>query len=175
MDSEFKKAHGITNKKVYLGVASFWGERKGFDAFLQLSQMLDEDEIIVLVGLDAHQTQELPANIIGIERTNSVRELAEIYTAADVFLNPTVEEGLGLVNIEAIACGTPVVTYQTGGSPECVTEKSGKVVPKGDVQALLDAARSMRVDPLDLERDAARFDKNQKYREYLDFYKRCLG
>ncbi len=173
-ESDFRTRHGIESKRLYLGVASIWDRRKGFDTFLKLSEMLRDDEVIVMVGLADHQLSLLPENIIGIKRTNSVKELAEIYSAADVFLNPTMEEGLGLVNIEALACGTPVVTYNTGGSPECVSTQSGIVVPKGDINALLAAARSVSLRKEDILSDAQKFDKSKKYTEYLKFYERCL-
>lgn len=171
---DFRQKNQIQNKKMYLGVASFWDRRKGFDTFIKLAHMLKDDEVIVLVGLDEEQLKNLPQKIIGIKRTNSVKELAEIYSSADVFLNPTVEEGLGLVNIEAIACGTPVVTYNTGGSPECVSEKSGIVVPKGDISGMLKAARTIQLDRNTVILQSHKFDKEKKYIEYLNFYERCL-
>lgn len=172
--SNFRQAYDIGDKRLYLGVASFWDRRKGLDTFHQLAQKLNENEVIVLVGLDDKQLKSLPSQIIGIKRTNSVKELAEIYTAADVFLNPTVEEGLGLVNIEATACGTPVVTYNTGGSPECVSDSSGIVVPKGDIIELLNAARAINLNTENIVQDAQKFDKCTKYAEYLQLYKECL-
>ena len=173
-ESAFREKHGIGSKRMYLGVASAWGTKKGLDAFVEISGMLHDDEIIVLVGLSDKQLVMLPKNIIGIKRTNSIEELAGIYSAADVFLNPTLEEALGLVNIEALACGVPVVTYKTGGSPECITEQSGIVVPRGDAFALLNAARSVSLSKEQIVQDAKRFDKNKKYTEYLDFYERCM-
>ncbi len=172
--SAFREENSIAGKRMYLGVASFWDRRKGLDTFIKLAQMISDDEVIVLVGLNDEQIKTLPPQIIGIKRTNSVAELAAIYTAADVFLNPTIEEGLGLVNIEAIACGTPVVTYNTGGSPECVSENSGIVVPKGDIDALLSSARAINLNAENIVEDAQRFDKNKKYMEYLNLYERCL-
>ncbi len=172
--SNFRKDHSIENKRMYLGVCSFWDRRKGFDTFLKLSEMLRDDEVIVLVGVSEEQLQVLPGNIIGIKKTNSVQQLAEIYSAADVFLNPTIEEGLGLVNIEAISCGTPVVTYNSGGSPECISEKCGVVVPKGDIDALLGEARRISFPAEQVVSEAQRFDKNKKYEEYLQLYERCL-
>lgn len=172
--SNFKEKYSIKDKRVFLGVASFWDRRKGFDAFLELSKMINKDEVLVMVGLNNEQLKTLPDNIIGIERTNSVQELAEIYSAADVFVNPTSEDNYPTVNLEALACGTPVITYNTGGSPECISEKNGIVVPKGDLAALLHAARTVQSDRENIVRDAQRFDKRKKYIEYLEFYERCL-
>lgn len=168
--SDFRKKYNLENKRVYLGVASVWDRRKGFDTFLELSSMLNDDEMIVLVGLSEEQLNQLPGNIIGIKRTNSVKELAEIYTVADVFLNPTMEEGLGLVNIESLACGTPVITYNTGGSPECINEKCGTVVEKGDINGLLNAARNAQFSEEEILQRASRFDKKIKFEEYIKLY-----
>ena len=115
------------------------GENKGLDYFIKLAKLVNEDEIIVMVGLKEKQIKELPINIIGIPRTNSAKELAEIYSIADVFINPTLQEVLGLVNIEALACGTPVITFDTGGSPECIDESCGFVVEKDNLEALVDS------------------------------------
>lgn len=172
--SNFKEKHSINNKRVFLGVASIWDRRKGFDTFLELSKMINSDEALVMVGLNKEQLRLLPKNIIGIERTNSIQELAEIYSAADVFVNPTGEDNYPTVNLEALACGTPVVTYNTGGSPESISEGNGIVVPKGDVAALLNAARTVQPNRENIVRDAQRFDKRKKYIEYLEFYERCL-
>ena len=136
--------------------------------------MIDKNEVIVMVGVTKEQKKILPQNIIGIERTNNIQELAEIYSAADVFLNPTLEDNYPTVNLESIACGTPVVTYNTGGSPESISETSGAVVPKGDITALLKTARSLELDSEKVALEAQKFDKERKYKEYLQFYERCL-
>ena len=122
--NQFRRKYNLQNKKIILGVASIWDERKGLEDFIQLSEILGEQYAIVLVGLDKKQMKRLPENIIGIMRTNSPVELAEIYTAADVFMNPTYEDNYPTVNLEAQACGTPVITYRTGGSPESVPEEN---------------------------------------------------
>ena len=133
--SDFRQRYGIENKKMILGVANVWEERKGFDDFIKLSAMLDERYVIVLVGLNDKQLKKLPQNIIGMKRTNGQKELAEIYTAADVLVNPTYEDNYPTVNLEAQACGTTVITYRTGGSPESVPEEN--VVEVGDIVALM--------------------------------------
>ncbi len=134
--SNFRERYGLQNKKIVLGVASVWDERKGLNDFYKLSEMLDERFIIVLVGLTSKQLKTLPRKIIGITRTNNVKELAEIYTAADVFVNPTYEDNYPTVNLEAQACGTPVITYDTGGSPESA-KRYGEIVEVGNVEKLL--------------------------------------
>lgn len=133
--SNFRDKHGIQNKKMVLGVASPWSERKGLNDFIEMSRMLPDDYIIVLVGLTKKQIRFLPLNIIGIAKTNSAIELAEIYSSANVFVNPTYEDNYPTTNLEATACGTPVITYKTGGSPESVLPEN--VVEVGDISGLV--------------------------------------
>lgn len=136
--SDFRERYHIPEDKfVLLGVAFGWGMRKGLDVFVDLSQKLDTKKFqIVLVGTDDEVDKDLPKNIISIHRTQNQKELAEIYTAADLFVNPTREDNYPTVNMEAIACGTPVITFRTGGSPEIVREDSGVVVDYNDIDAL---------------------------------------
>lgn len=131
MPSDFRKRYGLENKKIVLGVASVWGERKGLNDFIKLSEMLDDTYAVVLVGLTKKQIKLLPKNILGITRTNSAKELAEIYTTANVFVNPTYEDNYPTTNLEAQACGTPGITYKTGGSVESVPEQN--IVEQGDI------------------------------------------
>lgn len=134
--SDFREKNGCENKYIVLGVANIWVYQKGLDVFIELSKRLDERFQVVMVGTDENVDRLLPDNIVSIHRTRNEAELAEIYSAADVFVNPTRQEVLGLTNIEALACGTPVVTFKTGGSPECIDETCGVVVPKDDIDAL---------------------------------------
>lgn len=136
--SDFREKHQIgEKKKILLGVAFGWGARKGLDISIELSKRLDPEKYqIVLVGTDAQVDKQLPSNIISVHRTQNQKELAEIYTAADVFVNPTREDNYPTVNMEAIACGTPVITFQTGGSPEMIDEKTGMAVDAGDISRL---------------------------------------
>ena len=136
---DFRKKHGLEGKRVILGVANVWDERKGLRDILKLAGQLNDGCHIVLVGLSPEQAKELPGNILAIPRTNSARELAQIYTAADVLINPTYEDNFPTVNLEARACGTRVVSYDTGGCRETLGE-GDTLVPKGDVDALLQAA-----------------------------------
>ncbi len=132
-ESDFRERYGLEDKFIVLGVASVWEKRKGLKYFIELSKMLSDDYKIVIVGVNENQKEELPKNILAITRTNNIKELAEIYTSADVFVNPTLEEVLGLTNLEALACGTPVITFNTGGSVECIDKLSGFIVEKKDL------------------------------------------
>ena len=134
--SNFREKHGLQDKKILLGVASIWEERKGLRDFVKLSDMLPAQYKILLVGVTAQQEKALPQNILALPRTNSPRELAEIYTAADLFVNPTYEDNYPTVNLEARACGTRIVCYDTGGCRETLGP-GDTLVKKGDVEALL--------------------------------------
>lgn len=130
--SSLRAGHNLGSRFVILGVASTWEPRKGLTDFFKLSKELDPDRYaIILIGLNKKQLANLPKGIIGIERTGSVDALAAYYTLADVFFNPTWEEALGMTNLEAMACGTPVVTYRSGGSPESLPRDLGVVVERG--------------------------------------------
>ena len=133
---EFKTKFSWSNKKIILGVASTWSQRKGLDDFIKLSALLPENYQIVLIGLSRKQQKGLPPNISGIPKTESTTELAQIYSAADVFVNPTWEDNYPTTNLEAIACGTPVITYRTGGSIEAISPACGSIVEKGNVKSL---------------------------------------
>lgn len=131
IESDFREKHNLSRKIIILGVSNVWNERKGYYDFIKLSKMLDNNYAIVMVGLSEKQLSEIPQKIIGFSRTNTQQELAEIYTAADVFFNPTYEDNYPTVNLEAQACGTPVLTYRTGGSPESVPPEN--VVDVGNI------------------------------------------
>ena len=127
----FRQEHGLENKRVILGVASVWEERKGLKDFIALSEMLDECYKIVLIGLTEEQITALPTNILGLPRTNSMQELAQAYTAADVFVNPSAEETFGMTAMEARCCGTEAIVYQDTACEEIVNQFGGIAVPKG--------------------------------------------
>lgn len=178
-ESNFRQKYCIsTDKSVLLGVAFGWGKRKGLDVFIELFKRLDREKYqIVLVGTDDKIDDQLPGGIISIHRTNDQKELAQIYSAADLFVNPTREEVLGMVNIESLACGTPVLTFRTGGSPEILDEYSGSVVPCDDIDALeKEIVRICETKPFkreDCVKRAAHFDMYKKFKEYISLYEDC--
>ena len=138
--SDFRDQYRIPlEKRIVLGVSFAWGHRKGLDCFIEMAKKLDSQYQIVLVGTDDKIDKILPENIISIHRTQNQKELAEIYTAADVFAMPTREENFPTVNLEALACGTPVVTFDTGGSSETLDSETGIVVPTNSVKEMIDA------------------------------------
>ena len=135
--SDFRKKYGLEDKKIVLGVSFGWRYSKGLDVFIDLANRLPEDYKVVLVGTNKDTDCQLPESIISIHQTQNQAELAEIYSAADVFANPTREENYPTVNMEALACGTPVVTFRTGGSPEIIDENCGSVVEYNNKDAML--------------------------------------
>ena len=171
-ESDFRQKYHCEDKKIVLGVAMGWGVRKGLDVFADLASRLPNDYQIVLVGGNEQIDRQLPSNVISIHRTQNQRELAEIYSVADVFVNPTREEVLGLVNIEALACGTPVVTFDSGGSPECIDDTCGIVIPRNDVRRMEQACRYICENrPFEVEaclRKASAFSKQERFRDYVD-------
>jgi len=167
---------GLDNQFILLGVASVWSPRKGLRDFIQLSQLLDSFFQIILVGLNKQQIKSLPSSIIAIERTESVSELSTIYAGSDIFINPTYEDNFPTTNLEALACGTPVITYRTGGSPEAIDDKTGIVVEKGNIQELIQAIKSIKVNGKASYSKACReraeklYNKEDRFNDYISLY-----
>lgn len=178
--SSIKDKLGLQNRFVILGVANIWEERKGLDDFIQLSREVTSDVIIILIGLSKKQMRVIPPNIIGVERTDSVNQLAEFYSSADIFLNLTKEDNFPTTNIEALACGTPVLTYRTGGSVEAVTPEVGFVVDQGDIGSILAAIQVVKTNGkekyISICRDHAvlHFRNSQCFTKYIDLYNSLL-
>ena len=128
---DFREKYGLEKKTILLGVASVWEERKGLKDFLALSSMLDDRYRIVLIGLSEEQRKNLPQNILGLPRTNSLEELAQAYTAADLFVNPSVEETFGMTAMEARCCGTEAIVYKDTACEEIVNQFGGIAVDRG--------------------------------------------
>lgn len=164
------------SSKVILGVASTWDRIKGLGDFIKLRSILSEKYKIVLIGLNQRQISSLPEGIMGLSRTNSIEELVKWYNRADVFVNPTYVDNFPTTNLEALACGTPVITYNAGGSPESIDEKTGRVVNKGDVNAIADAIESIlghgkgSYQSLCRRRALKNYEKQERYRDYLNLY-----
>lgn len=126
-ESDFKTKYNIEDKKMILGVASTWSDRKGYKDFIKLSETISDDVVLVMIGLNKKQIKNLPKNIVGFERTKTIDELVNAYNAADLYYNPTYEDNYPTTNLEALACKTPVITYNTGGSPESIDSTNGIV------------------------------------------------
>lgn len=176
-ESSFRKEYGIGNKRLILGVANVWTESKGIDDFLQLADILDDDYRIVLVGVSKRQKKNLKSNMLGIENTSNVRFLAGIYSTADVFVNTSVEETMGMTTVEALACGTPAIVYNATGIPEVLADMPEMVVPPHDiieVKRIIERVCEAGVEQEDLLNIARKFDKWKRFQEYLDLYREVL-
>ena len=176
-ESDFREKYGLTDKIILLGVASPWTKRKGLSVFVDLSEKLDSSYKIVLIGLDKEQIKRLPKNVLGITRTTNAEELAGIYTAADYLLNPSAEETMGLVTVEALACGTPVIVSNLTAVPEMITPECGVVVEENSGQGFYKVLceNKKTFTPESCINHAKTFDKNIKYAEYIEQYKKTIN
>lgn len=172
-ESNFRKTFHLEDKKIVLGVATAWADKKGLAEFCKLSEVLDDRYKVVLVGLTKSQINKLPPKVLAIERTNNVKELAEIYTAADVFLNPSREETMGLTTVEAMACGTPVVVSNLTAVPEVVRDCGGVVLDNIEIDTIVDGIeRVLSREYPDTVRNAYEYEKMKQYNKYIELYER---
>lgn len=172
--SNFRERYKLENKFIILGVANLWNDKKGWNHYLDLSKLLMDDEVIVLVGVSKIQMKELPINILGIEKTNSVKELAEIYSMADVFVNLTLQDNYPTVNLEAMACSTPLITYNTGGCSESLVNNCGYISERGDISAIYNRLIDVKENEVQmsgkLEGIRNYFNKDYTLKKYLSIY-----
>lgn len=168
-----------STRRVLLGVASVWDKRKGLDDFIKLRKLLPSYYEIILVGLSLNQISKLPSGITGIRRTENVKQLVNLYSMADIFINPSVEETLGMTTIEAMACGTPAIVYDSTASPEVVNKEFCKIVEPNDIQGLLTAINNtenksvMMIEKLH-NTVMSKFEKQNNYNKYIQLYESLL-
>jgi glycosyltransferase involved in cell wall biosynthesis len=176
-----KQKLNIGDEAVILGVASVWDRRKGLKDFIELSQQINPCDKIILLGLTAEQQKGLPQNIIALQRTESLDEMVQLYNLATVFVNPTWVDNFPTTNIEALACGTPVITYNTGGSIEAVDEQTGLVVEKGDIQNLALAIETIKQNGKKFYTSSCRqraehfFNNKERTGDYISLYQSVLN
>jgi len=179
-DTIIRTKYRLENKFVILGIASIWSSRKGLRDFIELSGKLESDDQIILVGLTELQIKRLPSNIIGIRRTENIQELVAMYSDAEVFINPSLEETFGLTTVEALACGTPVIVFNATASPELIIRDTGFVIEKGDIQGLIDTVQIIKARGKGSYTSACRdhavkfFNKNDRHLDYLNLYESIL-
>lgn len=172
---KLRQSLGLENRIVLLGVANVWGTRKGLDWFIRLAGLLDERYKIVLVGID--DKTDLPDNIIKISRTQNIRQLAELYTMADLYINPSMEETMGMTTVEALACGTPVLAFRATAVPEAIDASCGFVVEKGDgetFERVITSGAFLKLDPQACIRKAAGYDRKKIYPIYTELYRKIM-
>lgn len=176
-----KNKYGIEDKFTILGVAAPWTKLKGIEDYYKLRELLPEDCQIVMVGLSESQLERLPKGIVGIKRTESREEMAALYTLADLFFNSTYEDNFPTVNIEALACGTPVCTYQTGGSVEAIDTETGFVISQGGYAKLPEIVNQIKEKGKDYYQEKCRkravthYDKDKCFEEYMGLYDKILA
>lgn len=172
-ESNFRKENELEDKFVILGIANIWNERKGLNVFINLSKKLDERYKIVLVGLKHKQIKKLPKNIIGIQQIDDIKKLVEIYTMADLFINPSTEETMGLTTVEAMACGTYVLVNNKTAIPEVINKYSGDIVNNNNIEQYIEKIYKLK-DKLykseECSKQAQKYDHLKKYNEYLKIY-----
>lgn len=175
-DDTVLKKYRLEPLTYVLGVASVWDRRKGLSDFLMLSKLLPKNQKVVLVGLNEKQLNNLPENIIGIARTENLEEMVQLYSNALVFINPTYVDNFPTTNIEALACGRPVITYRTGGSSEAVDTNTGFVLEKKDIRGIvrkISEIKSMEINTLEeycRDRAEQMFNKNDRFFDYFKLF-----
>ncbi len=164
-----------------LGVANVWDSRKGLIFFLKLSKILTKDYRIILIGIDNKKLEKEYPNIITIPKTNNINDLVEYYNNADIFINPTLEDNFPTTNIEALACGTPVITFNTGGSGECINMNNGRITKEKNEQAILDEIKYIidnktKYNRLEISEFAHdKYSKSKMSTSYYDLYKSVIN
>jgi putative colanic acid biosynthesis glycosyltransferase len=180
-DSSIRKKYNLKDNHIILGVANIWDSRKGLEGFLELSRKLDENYRIIIIGLNKLQIITLPSNIIGIPKTENLHELAAWYSAADVFINLSVEESFGLTTAESMSCGTPVIVYNVTASPGLITPETGIIIEKGNIDVLVNAIRQIQskgkasYTQACVGRARQFYNKDERYKDYLNLYESILN
>lgn len=173
--SDLRSRFELKDQKICLSVASDWDARKGLPYLCEAAQKMGKEFCFVVIGLDEEQIHQLPSNMLGLQRTANTEELAAWYTLADCFVNTTLEDNMPMVNLEALACGTPVAVFETGGCPEAVDEQTGIVVPQKDVDALCESIRTLCAAKPAMAQNCVKraqmFDCRKTFQKYLALYK----
>jgi glycosyltransferase involved in cell wall biosynthesis len=178
-DGENIRPAELQNKFIILGVAMSWSLNKGLNDFIQMSKKLEKDERIILIGLSDNQKKNLPENVIGLSRTNSVEELRKYYCAADVYVSPSIEETMGMTVAEALACGTPAVVYKNTALTELITPATGVAVEQG-YNELYEGIRHVKAAGKEKYVKACRnyiienYEKTKQYEKYCEYYRSIL-
>ena len=177
---KIRNKYKIGQRFLLIALATTWSKRKGFDDYIELAKLLDDSYVIMLIGVSVKQKNNLPHNIIGIERTFDINELIEIYSTADIVLNLSKEETFGLTTVEGYACGTPTIVYNATASPELVTSETGIVVDEGDIKGVMNAIMQIRAKGKSFYFHACRkraeeyYDINKCYVRYIELFKSLL-
>jgi len=175
--NEFRQIYNLKNKTIILGVASIWHDRKGLWLFNELADRLDESYKIVMIGVTEKQKSKLSDNILAIQRTDDLMGLADAYSSADIFLNPSVEETFGMVSLEALACGTQVISNKYSANPELITDQCGIVVDDITTELYMSAINELKINPKnkqDCIKKAEQYNENNCHQKYLNLYEEII-
>ena len=178
---EIFQQYRIVTKYCVLAVTNVWTVSKGYNDLKKISSLLGNDYTLLMVGVNEKQQKELPTHIKGILRTENITQLADLYAVADVFVNPTYADSFPTTNLESLACGTPVITYRTGGSPEAISSETGLVVEQGDIQGMVIAIEKICQEGKSTYSKACRdravryFNKEERFQEYINLYNQILS
>lgn len=179
-NQKVRSALNIQNKIMLLAVATAWSDNKGFKDYVELSKLLDDKYIIVLLGLPDYLRKRLPKNVIGLSRTDNIQDLSSIYSAANIVLNLSKEESFGKTTVEGLACGIPGIVYNTTASPELLDSTTGVVVENGDISAVYEAI--IEIEKWDKENTSRNcreralkyFDMQTNFSLYIQLYKELI-
>lgn len=180
-NQETREKFGLKDEFIVLGLSSVWNKSKGLDDFINLSTKVDSKVKLLLVGLSQKQIDDLPNNIIGISRTENVNQLVDIYSMSDLYLNLTYNDTFPTTNLESLACGTPILTYNTGGSIEAVSDDTGFIVEKGDLDSVIKIINEVKVRGKEFyidkcrERAVACFNKDDRFNEYIELFTNLIN
>ena len=179
-DTESSRCVGKTSwsdKKILLSVASIWDDRKGLKDLVALSDKLNDDYVMVIVGLSKHQISMLPKGVIGITRTENIDELVSLYSRANIFINPSLEESFSLVTVEALSCGCPCIVLDTSAVAELVNDDNGVVLHSHKPEDYLDAIKSIenrRYSRENVRATALKYDNKYMLEGYMRLYGEIL-
>lgn len=180
-DYNLRLKYNLGEQKILMGCASVWSPSKGLADYIELSKHLSDEYQIVLVGLSKKQIEKLPSTIVGIERTNNVQELAQLYSMASVVLNLSYQETFGLTTVEGFACGTPSIVYNKTASPELISSETGFVVEAGDFDGIIQAIEYICSKGKDFYSKACReraiqfYNKNDRFQDYINLYNELIN
>lgn len=167
VQSSVLEKYGVADKKIVLAVSSVWGKKKGLDSILDMAETIDDRFKIVIIGLSNSQIKKLPSNILGIEKTENVQELVEWYSAASVFVNPSLEDTYPTVNLEAQACGTYSLVFNTGGMKETIKYCNGAIV--NSIEQMKNIIENDSIPPVNLQ-ERELYDWKYCFGDYLKLY-----
>jgi glycosyltransferase involved in cell wall biosynthesis len=176
-----RQQYKLDGKKIALCVAYNWSNAKGIRDIIQVAKLLPDEFKFGIVGLSSNKIAELPKDIIAIEKTNNLNDLVNWYSLADVFVNPTYMDTFPTTNLESLACGTPVITYRSGGSPEAINQDTGLVLEKGDVNGMSTAIQLIASKGKQQYKEVCRkhaetyFNKNIQFEKYINLYNQLVN